>query len=60
MEYYHWSDDSVDVTIGSGMRTVQIPTTRLAAEPPNTGTEIVSGTFGCKLDPKLDTIRIAH
>ena len=59
-EYYHWSSDSVNATIGPGMRTVHIPTTRLEAEPPNTGTEIVSGTFGCTPNAKLDTTRVVR
>ena len=59
-DYYYWSSDSVTATIGPGMRTVTIPRTRLDAEPPNTGTEIVSGTFACNPDAKLDTTRVAH
>lgn len=59
-EYYHWSSDSVSVTLGAGFRSVHIPRTRLEAEPPNTGTEIVSGTFGCDLNPHLDTTNVVR
>lgn len=59
-DYYYWSSDSVTATIGPGMRTVTIPKTKLEAEPPNTGTEIVSGTFGCNPNAKIDTTRVAH
>lgn len=59
-DYYYWSSDSVTATIGPGMRTVTIPRTRLDAEPPNTGTEFVSGTFGCNPNAKIDTTRVAH
>lgn len=49
-EYYHWSSDSVSAKIGPGMNYVDVPKTRLEAEPPNTGTEIVSGRFWCQPD----------
>lgn len=48
--YYHWGSDSVRATIGPGLNYVDIPETRLEAEPPNTGTEIVSGRFWCQPD----------
>ena len=52
--YYHWGSDSVRTTIGPGLRYVDIQETRLEAEPPNTGTEIVSGRFWCA-DPNDTT-----
>ena len=58
--YYHWSNDSVRTIVGPGLRYVDVPETRLEAEPPNTGTEIVSGRFWCNLDPTLDTTRIVR
>lgn len=48
--YYRWGSDSVTAKIGPGMKYVDVPETRLEAEPPNTGTEIVSGRFWCKPD----------
>jgi hypothetical protein len=54
--YHHWSSDSVTATIGPGMNYVDIPTTRLQPEPPNTGTEIVSGRFWCLPDKEFAPI----
>jgi len=48
--YYHWGSDSVTAKIGPGLKYVDVPETRLEAEPPNTGTEIVSGRFWCQPD----------
>jgi len=48
--YYHWGSDSVTAKIGPGLKYVDVPETRLEAEPPNTGTEIISGRFGCLPD----------
>jgi hypothetical protein len=45
--YYHWGSDSVKTTVGPGIKYVDIPPTRLEAEPPNTGTVIVSGRLWC-------------
>ena len=45
--YYHWSNDSVKTVVGPGLKWVDVPETKLDAEPPNTGTEIVSGRFWC-------------
>jgi hypothetical protein len=52
--YYHWGSDSVKTTVGPNVRYVDVPETRLEAEPPNTGTELVSGRFWCAdlNDPK--------
>lgn len=51
--YYHWGSDSVRIIVTAGLKSVVLPATKLEAEPPNTGTEVVSGTFWCGalLDP---------
>jgi hypothetical protein len=54
--YYHWGSDSVTATIGPGMKYVDVPETRLQAEPPNTGTETISGRFGCLPDESFAPI----
>lgn len=59
-EYYHWSSVRVNATLGPGLRSVYIPRTRLEAEPPNTGTEFVSGTLGCDLNPHRDATNIVR
>lgn len=46
--YYHWGSDSVTAIIGPGLKYVDVPETRLEAEPPNTGTELVGGRFWCQ------------
>jgi hypothetical protein len=58
--YYHWSNDSVRTIVGPGLRYVEVPKTRLEAEPPNTGTEIVSGKFWCDPHPAFDTAKIVR
>ena len=45
--YYHWSSDSVKTIVAPGLKYVDVPTTKLDAEPPNTGTAIVSGRLWC-------------
>jgi hypothetical protein len=45
--YYHWGSDSVTTTVAPGLKYVDLPRTRLEAEPPNTGTVIVSGRLWC-------------
>ncbi len=48
MSYYHWSSDSVRITVGPREQWVDLPTVHLEAEPPNTGTEVVTGKLWCK------------
>jgi hypothetical protein len=45
--YYYWSNDSVRTTIGPALKYLDVPETRLEAEPPNTGTETISGRLWC-------------
>jgi len=45
--YYHWSSDSVAITVSPGFKSLVLPSNNLRAEPPNTGTEVVSGTLLC-------------
>jgi hypothetical protein len=47
LSYYHWSSSSVHVDVGPEEKYVDIPETSLAAEPPNTGTEVLSGRLSC-------------
>jgi hypothetical protein len=51
--YYLWGSDSVHIAVTPGQKSVVLPPTKLQAEPPNTGTEVVSGTLWCGalLDP---------
>jgi hypothetical protein len=45
--YYLWGSDSVHITVTAGQKSVVLPKNKLEAEPPNTGTEVVSGTLWC-------------
>jgi hypothetical protein len=45
--FYYWSSDSVHVTIPQGEGSVILPENKLEAEPPNSGTEVISGTLVC-------------
>jgi hypothetical protein len=45
--YYYWSNDSVETIVGPGLKYVDVPRTKLDAEPPNTCTERVGGRFWC-------------
>jgi hypothetical protein len=54
--YYHWGSDSVTAKIGPGLNYVDVPDTRLEAEPPNTGTEIVGGRFWCQAEKEFAPI----
>lgn len=45
--YYHWSADSVAITVGPQEKFVDLGTVRLDAEPPNTGTETIAGRIVC-------------
>jgi len=56
--YYHWSSDSVRITVTPGLKSVVFPPTRLEAEPPNTGTEVVEGTLWC--GATLDTAGLVN
>lgn len=46
--YYHWSNDSVSIRVGPKERFVDLPTVHLEGEPPNTGTEVVTGKLWCR------------
>jgi hypothetical protein len=52
--YYHWGSDSVHTTVAPGLKYVDLHETRLEAEPPNTGTVVVTGRLWCTA---LDTDR---
>lgn len=58
--YYYWSNDSVRTTVGPGMKYVDVEKTELQAEPPNTGTEVVSGRFWCDPHATFDTTKIVR
>jgi hypothetical protein len=45
--YYHWGSDSVETTVANGLRYVELKNVRLEAEPPNKGTELLSGRLWC-------------
>jgi len=45
--FYYWSSNSVHLTVGPKEESVVIPENTLVAEPPNTGTVVVSGTLRC-------------
>ncbi|HUQ20413.1 MAG TPA: hypothetical protein VM099_12440 [Gemmatimonadaceae bacterium] len=45
--YYHWGSDSVHTVVSNGLKYVDVKPTRLVAEPPNTGTVMVSGRLWC-------------
>ena len=45
--YYHWSAESVAITVGPQEKYVELGTVRLDAEPPNTGTETIAGRIIC-------------
>ena len=45
--YYYWGGDSLHITVTPRERAVVLTPYKLEAQPPNTGTELVSGTFVC-------------
>lgn len=47
LNYYYWSSDSVHITVSPGEKSVVLPENTLQAEPPNTGTVVVSGKLIC-------------
>jgi hypothetical protein len=47
VNFYYWSSDSVHVTVSPDKDSVVLPENTLVAEPPNTGTVVVSGTLIC-------------
>ncbi len=55
ISYYHWSNDSVSISVGPREQFVDLPTVHLEAEPPNTGTEIVTGKLWCQSLAKSTT-----
>lgn len=45
--YYYWGGDSLHITVTPLERSVVLSPYKLEAQPPNTGAELVSGTFVC-------------
>jgi hypothetical protein len=58
--YYHWGSDSVHTSVPADFRYVDLHKTRLEAEPPNTGTVLVSGRLWCANNPLDQSVPVPH